>query len=324
MPTLISSPSATVDEMLPHSWLLQDQQVSFNLSSFSPNRQSVATYISSWLVTEGYNSTRFNSEKVVYVQDTQIAAHLMNQALDYLQRAFCNSIGHYILANKGMETWARVTNYYASYFAVHSLLCLQGRTITRLQFDTQVEVIVVPVDIRNHIFGIKKYKASTHALPWKRYYEIYDQYSVSHTAFELVAREAYVTDPADESIERNSLNYAPFTGFQEIYALTRYQDFSSSFAEYASNLETKASLQDFLIDLQGYASDPERKYFARTLLKIALAADIILSIRHTNPALQVEWEAMHQRWCDFLDIVFPNPSNCYLLNFIPVIGLTAT
>ncbi len=74
----------------------------------------------------------------IFIQDPQISICLMNQALDYLQRAFSNSVGHYLLAQKGLETWARVTNYYASYFAVHSLLCLQGRTITRLQLDREL------------------------------------------------------------------------------------------------------------------------------------------------------------------------------------------
>jgi hypothetical protein len=119
-------------------------------------------------------------------------------------------------------------------------------------------------------------------------------------------------------------NYTPFVGFQEISDLTRHQDFLSLFSEYTLNLEVKTSLEDFLADLEGYASDVERMFFARTLLKIAFAADIILPIRSATPALQTEWETAHQRWLDFLDRAVPSPSTCYLKSFTPLIGTAPT
>lgn len=103
-----------------------------------------------------------------------------------------------------------MTNYYASYFSIHSLLCMQGRTITRLQLDAALQAQIVPLDIRKNIFGITGRhlgKNPHHETPWQRFYDIYDRYAVSHASYELVARKAYTTDPADESIERNALNY---------------------------------------------------------------------------------------------------------------------
>lgn len=322
MPTIIKPDPVPIESMLGHSWLMEDQRAAFTASPFVPAMQSVSAYISPWLVSNGYNSAQIRGG--ICVQDSQITICLMNQALEFLQRAFCNTVGHYILSQKGLETWARVTNYYASYFSIHSLLCIQGRTITRLQLDAALNVQIVPLDIRNHIFGITAKhlgKNPHHETPWNRFYDIYDRYAVSHAAYELVARKAYTTDPVDESIERNALNYTPFMGFKEICDLTRHQQFSSLFADYVSNLEIKTSLEEFLTDLQGYASDPDRKYFARTLLKIALAADILFSIRSVSVPLQAEWVTMHQRWRDFLSAIFPNPSTCYLLKFIPMIGV---
>jgi hypothetical protein len=321
MPTIIDPAPAAIESMVGHSWLGEDQKAAFTAFPFVPALRSVSTYLSPWLVSNGCDATRVS--RGICVGDDQITVCLLNQALDFLQRAFCNTVGHYVLAQKGLETWARVTNYYASYFSIHSLLCIQGRTITKLKLDKGLDVQIVPLDFRNHIFGITHRhlgKNPHHEAPWKRFYEIYDRYAVSHSAYEVVARKAYITEPADESIERNKLNYTPFEGFREIRDLTRHQQFSSLFTDYVSNLETKASLEEFLTDLRGYATDADRKYFARTLLRIALAADILSSIGSASIALQTEWVAMHQKWRDFLDAIFPNPSTCYLLRFIPLIG----
>lgn len=321
MPTVIASPSVTAESMQGHSWLADDQKAAFAASPFVPSAISVSDYLSPWLTSNGHTSASIRTG--LYVQDPQITACLMNQALEFLQRALCNTVAHYILAGKGLETWSRVTNYYASYFSVHSLLCLQGRTITRLELDKKVPVQIVPIDLRSHIFGIATKgvgKNPHHVTPWERYYEIYDRYAVPHDAYELIARDAYTTDPTDEAIERNEINYRPFVGFQEICDLGRHQTFSESFLDYSSELERKTTLEEFLIDLRGFASDPDHKYFARVLLRLAFAGAILLSIRTVSAALETEWTAMTQRWHAFLTTVFPDPSACYLLKFVPLIG----
>jgi hypothetical protein len=321
MPTVIAPSTATVENMLGHSWLADDQKAAFATSPFTPNAASVSDYLSPWLLTNGYNSASFATE--FYIQDAQVTACLMNQAFEFLERALCNTIAQYILAQNGLETWARVTNYYASYFAVHSLLCLQGRTITRLHLGSDVQVQIIPIDLRDHVFGITKRhlgKNPHHQTPWVRFYDIYDRYAVPHQAYELVARKAYTAEPADEAIERNAINYTPFKGFREIRDLTRHAAFSGLVASYIANLETKNTLTEFLGDLQGFASDADHKYFARALLKLALVGNILLFIRGVNAAIDAEWVAMRQRWLDFLSTVFPNPNNCYLLKFVPLIG----
>ena len=307
--------------MLDHTWLLNDQKAAFASAPFVASTISVSNHLSGWLIGNNYQSSHVRSG--LYIEDSQIAVCLMNQALEFLQRAMGNTAAHYMLAKNGLETWARVTNYYASYFSVHGLLCLQGRTITRLQIDRTVLVQVVPVDLRHHVFGITTRDIGRnphHETPWTRFYNIYNSYEVSHDAYERVSKTAYITDPNDESIERNLINYTPFVGFSEVQNLNRHQEFTSLFEEYLSALEGKATLEEFLSDLQGYATDPECKYFARTLLRLALAGDILLALREVSHALEEAWASMTRRWESFLRTIFAEIDNCYLLRFVPLIG----
>ena len=321
MPTEINPAPVPIENMLSKSWTADDQKAAFTASPFVPAMQSVSEYLSPWLVHNKYDVARVRNG--ICLQDDQITVCLMNQALKFLENAFCNTVAHYLLAQKGMETWARITNYYASFFSIHSLLCIQGRTITRLNLNKEVNAQIVPLNFREHIFGVTTKNLGRnphHDTPWNRFYAIYDRYAVSHPAYERVSRLAYITEPTDESIERNVLNYKPFEGFKEVRDLTRLGDFTKLFTAYASNLEAKASLEEFLEDLEGYASDAEHKYFARVLLRIALVADILSPICAVSSVLQNEWTRMNRQWQHFLNAVLPSTSTCYLLNFVPLLG----
>jgi hypothetical protein len=322
MPAVVQTPTAPVESMMAHSWLAEDQKAAFSTSQFVPDLVSVSAYLGPWLKSKGLTSAAIKANGLC-IRDRYVTSCLMNQALDFLQRALCNTAAQYLLGEKGLETWARVTNYYASYFCVHCLLCLQGRTITTLHLDTALHVQIVPLALRDHEFFITTRQVGRnphHVTPWYRYYEIYDRYAVPRTEYEAVARKAYVVEPSDEAIERNAINYAPFAGFREIRDLARHLEFKGLFSTYVSDLEAKNSFEEFLADLQGYASDPEHKYFARSLLKFALAGEIIRSIRSVSPHIEAEWASVTQRWRGLLGTVFPDPTKCYLLKFIPLVG----
>jgi hypothetical protein len=322
VPPVLTNPAAPLDSMVNHSWLSADQKAAFGSAPFTTSALSVSDYLSPWLSSNGFTSQGIRKNDAI-VQDGQITTCLMNQAMDFLHRAICNAAAHHVLARKGFETWSRVTNYYASYFSVHSLLCLQGRTITKLQLDNPLTVHIVPIEIRNHVFGVTSRhigRNPNHQAPWERFYGIYDRYAVSHQAYEIVSRRAYITDPTDEPDERNTLNYTPFRGFAEIRDLARCQIFVHSFSGYAATLDARTTLPEFLEDLKAYATDPEYKYFARTLIKLALAGEIIRSIRPENLSIDAEWSAMLERWQDFLAAIFPDSRDCYLLKFVPLIG----
>ena len=307
--------------MLNHAWLLADQKEAFGDAPFVAQTTSVSSHLNS----SNYTSAQVKSG--LYVEDSQITVCLMNQALEFLQRALGNTVAHYMLAKNGLETWARITNYYASYFSVHGLLCLQGRTITRLQLDRTVLVQVVPVDLCRHVFGITTKSIGRnphHETPWTRFYNIYDRYTVSHDAYELVSKTAYIIDPTDESIERNFINYTPFAGFREISDVGQYETFITLFKGYLSTLEKMKTLEEFLLKLRGYATDPDCKYFARTLLRLALAGDILLALREVSIALEDAWISMTRRWESFLRMIFAEIDNCYLLRFVPLIGTSTS
>jgi len=168
----ITSPPADTKSMLDHAWLIGDQRDAFAAVPFAASTTSAADHLEDWLASNNYRSERIRGG--LYVQDSQITVCLINQALDFLQKSLMNIVGHYLLAKNGLETWARITNYYASYFSVHSLLCLQGRTITRLHLDKIVPVHLVPVDLCKHIFSITtRYvgKNPHHETPWRRFYD---------------------------------------------------------------------------------------------------------------------------------------------------------
>lgn len=322
MPTIVTNPAAPLDSMVNHSWLAADQTAAFGLAPFATGTISVSDFLSPWLVSNGFTAEGIRKQEVI-LEDGQITICLMNQAMDFLHRGICNAAAHYILARKGLETWARVTNYYASYFSVHSLLCLQGRTITKLQLDNPLTVHIVPIDFRSNVFGVTSRHIGpnpNHQAPWKRFYSIYDRYAVSHQAYEIVSRRAYITDPTDESDQRNTLNYTPFKGFAEIRDLARCQAFSHGFSAYAANLKGSTTLPEFLDDLQAYATDPDYKYFARTLIKLAFAGDILTGIRAASQNIEAEWNTMLEGWKDFLAELFRNSSDCYLVKFVPLIG----
>ena len=312
--------------MLDHTWFLKDQKTALASTPFVANTTSVSNHLSDWLIANNYQSTHVRND--LYIEDSQVTVCLMNQALEFLQRAMGNTAAHYVLAKKGLETWARVTNYYASYFSVHGLLCLQGRTITRLQLvDRTVLAQVVPINLQHHIFGVTtkdKGRNPHHETPWKRFYNIYDRYIVPHDAYELVSRTAYIIDPADESIERNLINYTPFAGFQEISDTDRNKSFTALFKEYLSALEKRNTLEEFLLELKGYATDPDCKYFARTLLRLALAGDILLALRQVSSTLEEAWASMMKKWESFLSTIFAEIDNCYLLRFVPLIGTSTS
>lgn len=307
-------PITTVQEKC---WLLRDQQAWLSGLANVPPMTSVSDYISPCLLGNGQKVDTI--EGGICVHDEMLAGYILEQAIDYLQKAFCNVVSHHILASKGLETWARITNYYASYFSVHCLLCLQGRVFTRLSLDKTLQVQIVPLDLRSHIYGITAKgigKNPHHETPWRRYYDIYDSYAVSKPEYEYVSRKTYRNDPLDENKERNKLNYTPFVGFQEIYNLVKCGGFSQIAVNYSLALEKKISLDDLLTDLQGYTSDADLQYFARTLLKIALIADVLRSLRVNCAPLQSKWDDIFKKWDDFLVLIFPEIANAgYLRKF---------
>ncbi len=56
----------------------------------------------------------------------------LNVSMDFLLKAFYNFSAQHYLMKRGYISWAKITNYYSSFFAINSLLRLQGRVISRI------------------------------------------------------------------------------------------------------------------------------------------------------------------------------------------------
>jgi hypothetical protein len=252
----------------------------------------------------------------INVQGSAITALLLNQALDYFQKGLYNFYAQYILATRGLVTWARVTNYYSSFFAIHCLLCLQGQTITRLKFGgLEQRCHLIPLDLTTHEYvfcvrGLKKKKE--HQAPWERYYAVYDRYSYHFQQFEIVHKKMYMNDPVDEVDERNEINYVPFRGFAELIKHDEMEDFKRLYLSALSTTLVNARFEEYLNALAPLATDPSLQYFARVALRILFAADMLKRFASSNAGFQAAWTNRLPLWQEFARTAFStSPGNLF-------------
>jgi hypothetical protein len=291
------------------AWQVSDQEGAFAAFNYAPSGDSVSTGCAPLLVASG--CVRADLKAGLKVTGTDVSALLLNQALDYFQKGIYNFFTQYLVARAGLQTWASITNYYASFFFVHALLCLQGRTITRLVLvDGQDRCHVMPLDLTKHEFvfcskGLSA-KGGEHALPWVRYYGIYDNYAHPVPEFEVVYKNAYSVDPKDESDQRNLLNYVPFKGFGEINSATAMDQFKRSYIA-AVSFAPGLQMVDYLTVLRPLATDPDFKYFARVALRLLLIADIFKRVAQQNVGFAAEWQMRLPQWKAFSLSAFSDP-----------------
>lgn len=298
-----------VDTMLAHAWRLPDQEKAFSGCVYAPSLDSVSSVCSPWLDSQGYAVAQLKGG--IKVQGSEITALLLNQALDYFQKGLYNFFAQYILAIRGLVTWARVTNYYSSFFSIHCLLCLQGQTITRVRLHgVEQRCHLVPLDLTTHEYvfsqrGIKKMKE--HQAPWERYYTVYDRYSYPYQQFEVVHKKKYMQDPVDEADQRNEINYVPFRGFAEMIKHAEMDEFKILYLSALSYAAVTAQFEDYLNALTPLATDPDLQYFARVALRLLFAADVLKRFAGLNVGFQGEWSGRLPLWCQFAKTAFSDP-----------------
>ncbi|MDR3697689.1 hypothetical protein [Mucilaginibacter sp.] len=304
------------DHLKTKTWTLNDQLVAFT-GNFTSNKISIASLIEPTIVPIGYSD---NIRMGHYLEGVDITLNLLNQSLEYFQKALYNFVSHYALAQKGYHTWASVTNYYSSYFSIFSLLSLQGRAITRIKLDGTKDILCLlhPSDLRNHkyILTTQENRNATHKLPWIRYYDIYNTYPCLKPEFDVVQYRRFTSDPIDESEERNKINYKIFEGFQEVLNL---HDLVSFKGQYNSSISTPAlgdTLDNYLQSLNSLATDPELKYFARSALRLILTRTLFEEIGNINADFRAELLTRIPIWQSTLFSTYDPPIN-YYEGFIP-------
>ncbi len=310
MNILGSASESDVSSFLAHAWQLRHQEAAFSARPFTGTTDSVASCCATHLGSSGH--TVADLQPGLKIQGEDITVLFLNQALEYFQKSLYNFVVQYLLAYKGLSTWAEITNYYSSFFSIHALLCLQGRTLTRLFLGAKEHRChVFATDLLAHEYIICKKgtgtKGGEHAAPWNRYYEIYDKYNHPINEFEVIYKRLHIPDPIDELSSRHQLNYALFQGFQEIIDSRQMVEFKASYLAAIASPSVGISGDTYLVTLKALVTDPFFQYFARVALRLLFAADIFKRLILVNQNLKTEWERRLPLWSQFSFISFSNP-----------------
>jgi hypothetical protein len=306
-----------------HAWQLSHQVEAFGKEVFAYSTNSVGDMCGRQLAAGGYTEAQL--ETGLRIRGEDLTALFLNQALEYFQKSFYNFVVQYLLARRGLLTWAEITNYYSSFFSVHALLCLQGKALTRVTIGTkQVRCQVVATDLVAHEYVISskgaKRRGGEHEAPWKRYYEVYDRYNHPVNEYEVVYKRSYVPDPIDELSNRQKLNYFPFQGFQEILFRERMEEFKGNYLTALASPEVGAATEALLQTLKALVTDPFFNYFARVALRLLFAADVLKRVSLGNAGLKQAWDERVPLWRDFSAVSFSVPAENFMEDMPKLFG----
>lgn len=305
-----------IDPFLNKTWSIREQSSVFS-ANYIPSNQPISNIIEPVIIPNSYTDIILKNGLLLEGED--LTSSLLNQALEYFQKALYNFKTHYLLAENGYKTWSSVTNYYSSYFSLFSLLSLQGRFITRVKLDGVKETICLlhPFDFKKHIYILttKGNNERSHRLPWRKYYDIYNSYGLLKQDFDVIQQKKYVTEAIDESEERNKVNYKIFEGFQEVVSLNSVQTFKTEYLNALSSPILGEPLDNYISSLKNLATDPTFKYFARSALRLILIRTIFEEICHNNINFKQEFTSRISIWQSTLFNSYDPPIN-YFEGFI--------
>ncbi|HYH15727.1 MAG TPA: hypothetical protein VD794_10930 [Flavisolibacter sp.] len=280
-----------LDTFKAKTWRLSDQVAAFSIN-YTPSSISLASLVKPVIIPFNYDTNGLKSGHVIEGQG--LTESLLNQAIEYFQKALYNFNCHYILAKQGYHSWASVTNYYSSYFSIFSLLSLQGRAITRVDIGNNGQLIpclIYPIDLRKHEYVIttKEGADATHKLPWRRYYDVYNSYQCLKPQFDVIQQSQYVTEPIIESEERNRINYKIYEGFQEVIDVSNITTFKTNYMNTISIPALGDVTDSYLNTLRSLATDPDFKFFARSALRLVLIKVLFDQIGNSNNSFKTAY-----------------------------------
>jgi hypothetical protein len=238
-------------------------------ADFYNNREAVWSNLQKSLEHAHINHSNIRPTGIV-VQGSEITSAILGEAVEYFSRAFYNFFAQDKLTEFGYSTWSSITNYYLSFFAIHALLRLQGRCITRIWRQISRQFYIFPFEFTDHKYGIIRGKGTTHDLAWDTFYEVYDGFSYTENPyFEYGFKKKYV-DRVDEEIEfRNRINYEPYQGYEEVWDPSCIAGFINQYEnrrfDEGKEVETLSRLTTEL-DYRDYARAALRLIFCHRLL----------------------------------------------------------
>lgn len=226
-------------------------------------------------------SKSINDKEGVLIEGKEITSAILGEAVEYLCRSFYNFYAQDKLMEHSFLAWAGVTNYYSSFFSIHSLLRLQGRCITLIWRPRGKKFYIFPYDFVKHQYvvctnGVRK---SAHDAVWNIFYDIYDSFDYQDNLyFESIFKRKYVGTVDEEIDFRTQINYEPYQGYDEI----RDPDLISSNIE---KYESKKFSENEIESLSYLATDPYYKFYARSILRIIFSYTLLKQIATKNDAL---------------------------------------
>jgi len=261
-------------------------------------------------------STSPTNKNGILIKGQEITSLVLSEAIEYFTRAFCNFYAQDELIQHGYSTWSEITNYYSSFFSIHSLLRLQGRCITRLWRPGGKQFYIFPYSFKDHeyVISTKGVKGkSAHEAAWSLYYDVYDSFSYAENVnFETIFKKKYVGTPEEEIDFRNKVNYEPYQGYEEIWDPKRIPDLIACY-------EQKRFTNNEVELLSRLATDPEYQYYARSALRILFSHSIFSRIAQRNRDLNLLLHDRRSALTGFLTTVKPRVGDDTLCRRIQIL-----
>jgi hypothetical protein len=259
--------------------------------------------------TASIDARSFPKKNGILIEGDDVTSLILCEALEFSLRAFCNFYAQDKLVEHGYGGWSEVTSYYSSFFSIHSLLRLQGRSITRIWRPEWNQYHVFPFDFTTHKYVVCRCKGPHHQIGWELYFDVYDSFLYeAEPNFYQVSRKANVEDPTEEWEFRNQVNYQPYFRYQEV---RNPQVIPSLISQYSQN-----DLPDDPIStLVSLTTDPYYKYYARTELRLIFFRRLLADIAGGNSSLNTLLTSKNALMRSFLSTV----SNRQDVNSVSVI-----
>jgi len=238
-----------------------------------------------------------NSKIGILIEGTEITSTILGESVEFLCRSLYNFYAQDKLIEHCFTTWSGVTNYYSSFFSIHSLLRLQGRCITLIKRPRGKKIYIFPYDFVKHQYVVctnNVDRKSSHDAAWKTFFDVYDGFDYpDNLHFESIFKQKNIGTVEEEIDFRNQINYEPYQGYEEIREPEKIE---STIEEY----ENKKFSNNEIELLSYLTTDPYYKYYARSVLRIIFSYTLLKQIATKNKALETLLSEVRTRWFGFL------------------------
>lgn len=297
-------PSADYQDFVAQNLSIDDVKKGFGESNVSFYEQSVPLWrkLRTLFEEAGISNKSITNKNGVLVEGNDITSLVLGEALEYFCRAFYNFYAQDKLIQHGYATWSGVTNYYASFFGIHSLLRLQGRCITSIWRPRGKRFHIFPYSFLEHKYVICTNRVSgrsAHDATWSIYYDVYDSFTYrDNLHFESIFKKKNVGTVEEEIDFRNQINYEPYQGYQEIRE-------PELIAKIIGQYEEKRFTNNEIKLLSHLTTDPYYRYYARSILRMIFSYTLLGDIAKENGGLDSLMNNTKSTLSGFLEQVEP-------------------